>query len=310
MHSGLWSTPLLEQRLSLKLSGVARGKNDPISTQGHRALGPSKSQPRQQLAGRSVPAPGVFVPGGTRILTIATDHILHQADIFDGALSNTKPLKLAISRSGYRRKWSAKPPKGEILLTRRYSKLKRLRQKFADPSRDKLELPSSRESSCDESLKTTRRENAHRNSTAESTLSSFGPAAAAAQLSRYDDDEEHVRERSRERRADPLGLNVIHEPDSAPTMDIILVHGLGGTSRKTWSRNRDAALFWPQEWLPYEPGFQTTRILSFGYNAHFAAAGRENILNIADFAKELLFGMKFALNERAEELHIGKVCPF
>ena len=93
-------------------------------------------------------------------------------------------------------------------------------------------------------------------------------------------------------------------------MDIILVHGLGGTSRKTWSRNRDAALFWPQEWLPYEPGFQKTRILSFGYNAHFAAAGRENILNIADFAKELLFGMKFALNERAEELHIGKVCPF
>ena len=171
-------------------------------------------------------------------------------------------------------------------------------------------MPSPRESSYDESLKATRPENVHRNSTAESTLSSFGPVAAAAQLSRSADDEEHVRERSTERRADPLGLNVVHEPDSTPTMDIILVHGLGGTSRKTWSRNRDAALFWPQEWLPYEPGFQTTRILSFGYNAHFAAAGRENILNIADFAKELLFGMKFALNERAEELHIGKVCPF
>ena len=85
---------------------------------------------------------------------------------------------------------------------------------------------------------------------------------------------------------------------------------LRGTSRKSWSRNWGAALFWPGEWLPYEPGFHTTRVLSFDFNAHFAAAGRDNILNIADFAKKLLFGMKFAPNERAEELHVGKVCPF
>jgi len=119
--------------------------------------------------------------------------------------------------------------------------------------------------------------------------------------------EEQVRERSRERHDDPLGLHVVHEPDAAPSIDLIFVHGLGGTCRKTWSRDRDTRLFWPQEWLPHEHGFQTVRILTFGYNAHFAAAGRENVLNIGDFAKDLLFGMKYALNQSAEELHIGKV---
>ncbi|KAL8801074.1 MAG: hypothetical protein Q9182_004713 [Xanthomendoza sp. 2 TL-2023] len=47
--------------------------------------------------------------------------------------------------------------------------------------------------------------------------------------------------------------------------------------------------------------------MSFGYNAHFASSGRENVLNIADFAKDLLFGMKYGLNEESEELAIGKV---
>lgn len=144
----------------------------------------------------------------------------------------------------------------------------------------------------------------HRKSSASSTLSSFGQVGRQPHSAH---DEEQVRERSRERHADPLGLNVVYEPDTAPTLDLILVHGLGGTSRKTWSHNRDIELFWPREWLPHEPGFSTTRVLTFGYNAHFAAAGRENILNIGDFARDLLFGMKFALNERAEELEIGKV---
>lgn len=117
------------------------------------------------------------------------------------------------------------------------------------------------------------------------------------------------REWSIERHVDPLGLNVIYAPeDGAPAVDIILVHGLGGTSQKTWSRNKDPQFFWPKEWLPSEPGFAQARILSFGYNAHFASSGRENILSITDFAKDLLFGMKYGLDQNSQELEIGNVC--
>lgn len=114
-------------------------------------------------------------------------------------------------------------------------------------------------------------------------------------------------DRSREPHTDPLGLNVVHAPLSTPIVDIIFVHGLGGTSQKTWSRNRDPELFWPREWLPFEPELGTARVLSFGYNANFASAGRD-IFNIADFAKDLLFGMKFGVDENANELEVGKVC--
>ncbi|KAI4124107.1 MAG: hypothetical protein LQ338_004979 [Usnochroma carphineum] len=145
----------------------------------------------------------------------------------------------------------------------------------------------------------------HRNATTTSNLSSY---AILADQAKDDKLEARRRERSIERHADPMGLNVVYAPkEGVPTADIILVHGLGGTSQKTWSRNRDAQLFWPREWLPSEPGFGQARILSFGYNAHFASSGRENIMNIADFAKDLLFGMKYGLDQNSEELEIGKV---
>ena len=105
---------------------------------------------------------------------------------------------------------------------------------------------------------------------------------------------------------DPLGLNVIHVPDTPHTIDIIFVHGLGGTSKQTWSKNKDPNLFWPKEWLPLEPEISPARMLSFGYNAHFAAPGR-NILNISDFARELLFAMKFGTDEHSSALDIGRV---
>lgn len=108
---------------------------------------------------------------------------------------------------------------------------------------------------------------------------------------------------------DPLGLNVIHVPDTPHTIDVIFVHGLGGTSKQTWSKNKDPSLFWPKEWLPFEPDISSARMLSFGYNAHFAAPGR-NILNISDFARELLFGMKFGTDEHSKSLDIGQVSEY
>ncbi|KAE8453869.1 hypothetical protein EG329_007645 [Mollisiaceae sp. DMI_Dod_QoI] len=110
-----------------------------------------------------------------------------------------------------------------------------------------------------------------------------------------------------DRRKDPLGLTVIHEPEISPPLDIIFVHGLGGTSKATWARGRDLKYFWPERWLPFEPGIQAARILSFGYNANFAATGPSPITGIADFAKDLLYSMKFAKDEYLEELEVGEV---
>lgn len=104
---------------------------------------------------------------------------------------------------------------------------------------------------------------------------------------------------------DPLGLTLIHEPAS-PELDIIFIHGLGGTSRQTWSKNRDPNLFWPHKWLPFEPQINQARIFSFGYNANFLSS-TESTLNISDFAKSLLLSMKFVTNNENEKLEIGKV---
>ncbi|KFY14348.1 hypothetical protein V492_02683 [Pseudogymnoascus sp. VKM F-4246] len=135
------------------------------------------------------------------------------------------------------------------------------------------------------------------------TLSSFN---TSLDLSNDSELVSRNRRRANDRRSDPLGLNVLYEPDIAATVDIIFVHGLGGTSQQTWSKNRDPKLFWPKEWLPLEPDISTARVLSFGYNAHFAAAGR-NVFNISDFAKELLFGMKFGMDKQSKALGVGQV---
>ncbi|KAK2736745.1 hypothetical protein FQN55_001507 [Onygenales sp. PD_40] len=116
-----------------------------------------------------------------------------------------------------------------------------------------------------------------------------------------------TRRRSIDRRKDPLGLSLIYSPDSGePTADIIFVHGLGGTSRMTWSYNRDEELFWPEVWLPTEPDICTARILSYGYNAHFASQGPNSIAGISDFAKQLLFDMKFGKDSFGEDLGVGQ----
>ena len=102
---------------------------------------------------------------------------------------------------------------------------------------------------------------------------------------------------------------MLYEPESSPSADIVFVHGLGGTSRHTWSKNRDLRLFWPQQWLPYEADLASARILTFGYNAHFSSVsyGKQNILNISDFAKDLLFSLKFATGEGERKLDIGSI---
>ena len=121
--------------------------------------------------------------------------------------------------------------------------------------------------------------------------------------------EPHDKSQSVHRRMNPLGLTVIHEPEGGHSLDIVLIHGLGGSSHSTWSKNHDPNYFWPHLWLPSEPAIGSARILSFGYDADWKSTSSRTVLNITDFAKELLFAMKFTKDENRdlEDLGLGDV---
>ncbi|TLD31118.1 hypothetical protein PspLS_02866 [Pyricularia sp. CBS 133598] len=84
----------------------------------------------------------------------------------------------------------------------------------------------------------------------------------------------------------PLGLTVLFTPEE-PQVDLIFVHGLGGGSRKTWSKTSRRDHFWPQEWLPKDPSFRHVRIQTFGYDSDYLR-GRDDCLNIHHFGKAFL----------------------
>ncbi|KAN0104101.1 WD40 repeat-like protein [Hyaloscypha variabilis] len=104
---------------------------------------------------------------------------------------------------------------------------------------------------------------------------------------------------------DPVGLNVVYNPERERELDIVFVHGLGGTSRLSWSKNKDPELFWPLTFLPLEPDICHARILTFGYNATILKANK-NTSSILDFAKALLFDLKYGKGLEMEELNIGE----
>lgn len=104
----------------------------------------------------------------------------------------------------------------------------------------------------------------------------------------------------------PLGLNIVYTPGNDHKVDIVFIHGLGGTSRRTWSKNEDPELFWPLKFLPLEPDVRLARILTFGYDANFRTAGNVST-SVLDFAKDLLFDLKYAKDEQKGDLNIGNV---
>ncbi|KAL9119629.1 MAG: hypothetical protein Q9187_003816 [Circinaria calcarea] len=101
---------------------------------------------------------------------------------------------------------------------------------------------------------------------------------------------------------DPIGLKVIHKPPGDRRVDIVFVHGLGGSSRKTWSKNHDPDFFWPLKFLPFEPDINEARISTFGYNANFRRGSGKNKISVLDFAKDLLYDLKYAKDESVPEL--------
>jgi len=74
----------------------------------------------------------------------------------------------------------------------------------------------------------------------------------------------------------------------------------------TWSKHKNPELFWPLTFLPLEPEICLARILSFGYHANFRKAGNISTA-VLDFAKELLYDLKYARGEQQEDLNMGNV---
>lgn len=88
----------------------------------------------------------------------------------------------------------------------------------------------------------------------------------------------------------PLGLNLLFAP-SEPLIDFVFVHGLGGGSRKTWSKTSNPYHYWPKEWLPRDADFKNVRIHAFGYNSDWNNR-KGSVLDIRDFGHALLGELK------------------
>ena len=136
-----------------------------------------------------------------------------------------------------------------------------------------------------------------------SSLSSLAPSSTLSHSRSLSDSSGH------NNRPDhgALGLNVLYTPENEHKADIVFIHGLGGTSRKTWSMNENPDLFWPLKFLPLEPDLRVARILTFGYDANFLKGGKMS-MSVLDFAKDLLFDLRYAKDDEGAAMRIGKVC--
>jgi hypothetical protein len=88
----------------------------------------------------------------------------------------------------------------------------------------------------------------------------------------------------------PTGLRLLHA-SAQPLVDLIFVHGLRGGSIKTWRKGNNLENFWPQYWLPSEPGFDNVNMYSFGYDSDWASS-EPSILDIHAFGQNLLEEMR------------------
>ena len=91
-----------------------------------------------------------------------------------------------------------------------------------------------------------------------------------------------------EKPSDPYGLEVVLDlPTKSMTgevVNIVFVHGLGGSARGTWTYE-PGSKFWPL-WLHDVEGLENTRVMTFGYDANWHKFG--NPSDISDFGTQLL----------------------
>ncbi|KAF4124981.1 putative serine esterase (DUF676) [Geosmithia morbida] len=86
-----------------------------------------------------------------------------------------------------------------------------------------------------------------------------------------------------------LGLSLVYSPPD-PKIDIIMVHGLAGDSRKTWSKGHSPSSFWPL-WLTKEPAImgRGVRISTFGYDSRYLkGSSGTDCMGIHQFGMSLL----------------------
>ncbi|KAH7176746.1 hypothetical protein EDB81DRAFT_632596, partial [Dactylonectria macrodidyma] len=89
------------------------------------------------------------------------------------------------------------------------------------------------------------------------------------------------------------GLFILHPKTDTPgprvdaSVDIVAVHGLGGSARKTWTDSKTGK-FWLEDFLP--DGIPGSRIMTFGYDSRLAFGRSE--AGIGNFARDLLNRLK------------------
>jgi hypothetical protein len=68
-------------------------------------------------------------------------------------------------------------------------------------------------------------------------------------------------------KGDDLGLDLIYKPKGVlPYLDIVLVHGIGRTSKETWAVDGHWAFFWP-EWLSNKGSLRMARVWAINSQA-------------------------------------------
>jgi hypothetical protein len=91
---------------------------------------------------------------------------------------------------------------------------------------------------------------------------------------------------------DKFGLITLIEPTPSPepsssALNIVFVHGLGGSAYGTWTDEKTNS-FWPS-WLIKVKGLENARIMTFGYDSNWKKIWKSNnVLDISDFARQLV----------------------
>jgi hypothetical protein len=104
--------------------------------------------------------------------------------------------------------------------------------------------------------------------------------------------------------SEELGLEFIHpaaiaDAPRAGDFDIVFVHGLGGSARRTWT-HPESRWFWPRG-LVDKKGFQNARVLTFGYFSDWTKGlGPQSRLDLRDYALQLLDRLDLHRRENGE----------
>src|SRR5208282_1684241 len=89
-----------------------------------------------------------------------------------------------------------------------------------------------------------------------------------------------------------------------PVIDIIFVHGLGGSAKGTWTHPQ-SKWFGPPGFAAME-GFENVRVSTFGYDSRWDnVLGTRNVLDIGDFSSQLLMKLDAHYDRKGDVRYRG-----